>query len=513
MLKKLQHRIILINMLLVGVIIISVVAAICVNTYREAANNITSALSASYKYYQSDDDSTPYFGGGNGIGNGTGNGHSQWDKDLGRVFTVTVVCSSAGTIKSTVTKFGTMDSTNLQTATALAFSSDLNSGRIKSLNLAYTRHTDGDKTVIVFADTYTTLSAAKAQISSSAFMGGAALVILLLISILLSKVVCRPVEKAWTQQQQFVADASHELKTPLTVILANNDILLSKGHVDKTVTDQKQWVESTQMEAVHMKKLVDNLLFLARSDAAEAASQKIIFSEVVLSDVVMDSYLQFEPVAFEKGVMIDADIEPAVKVNGDPTQLKQLAHILIDNAIKYAGESGHIDIAVHKNGSAVNFSVTNTGPAIPKEDIKHIFERFYRADKARTQGSGYGLGLAIARSIVENHQGIISCVSNEADGTTFTASMPEASSAASGKFKRQPKIKPSKTIPGAVSTADSASFRSDRATDGPPDGVIDADYEISSPDSADSADAVSGLKLSPGQAPLDNRNAGEINKN
>ncbi|MCI2061298.1 MAG: HAMP domain-containing histidine kinase [Eubacteriaceae bacterium] len=507
MLKKLQHRIILINMLLVGVIIISVVAAICVNTYREAASNITSALSASYKYYKNDDDSTPNFGGGSGVGNGTGNGtHSQWDKDLGRVFTVTVVCDTAGSIKSTVTKFGTMDTANLQTATALAFSSDSSSGRIKSLNLAYAKHIDEDKVVIVFADTYTTLSAAQTQITSSALMGGAALIILLMISILLSKVVCRPVEKAWTQQQQFVADASHELKTPLTVILANNDILLSKGHVDKTVTDQKQWVESTKTEAVHMKKLVDNLLFLARSDAAEAASQKIVFSEVVLSDVVMDSYLQFEPVAFEKGVLIDADIEPAVKVNGDPTQLKQLAHILIDNAIKYAGDNGRIFITVSKNGSAANFSVNNTGPAIPREDIKHIFERFYRADKARTQGSGYGLGLAIARSIVENHQGIISCVSTEADGTTFTASMPEAAAAASGKFKRQPKIKPSKNAPGAVSTADSASFRSDRSSDEPPAGVIDADYEVVD----DGKDT--GLKLSPGQAPLENRNAGAINK-
>jgi signal transduction histidine kinase len=340
-------------------------------------------------------------------------------------------------------------------------------------------------------------------------MGGVALFILLLISVLLSKIVLRPVEKAWVQQQQFVADASHELKTPLTVILANNDILMSPGHVNDTVIDQKQWVESTQAEATHMKKLVDNLLFLARSDAADAASQKIICSDVSWSDTVMDIYLQFEPVAFENGVTIDADIERDTKVNGDPTQLRQLAHILIDNAIKYAGDNGRIFVKVASKGSVVDFSVNNTGAPIPKADIGHIFERFYRADKARKQEGGYGLGLAIAKSIVEKHGGIITCKSNETDGTTFTATLPLAAAASGSRiFKRGQKVKAVKpqSEPGTVSSADSSPFSSEHVDNGPPEGVLDADYVIKE-------EASSEPSLVPPEMPPLSSDDSEVNTN
>lgn len=473
MLQKLQHRFILINMVLVGVVIVSVIFGICINTYRDAINDISTALTQSMKAYENGDMSRPNIGGG-------GSAHKNNNDKLGSVATVTVVCDDSGKVSSVYQKYGSINDENLTTAVNAALSADNNTGRVKSLNLAYYKASSGNDNVIVFADTYTVIMAAKAQNTSSVLMGGAALFILLLISILLSKIVLRPVEKAWVQQQQFVADASHELKTPLTVILANNDILMSPGHVNDTVTGQKQWIESTQAEANHMKKLVDNLLFLARSDAADAASQKIICSDVSWSDTIMDIYLQFEPVAFEKGVLIDADIERDTKVNGDPTQLKQLAHILIDNAIKYAGDGGRIFVKVASKGSVVDFSVNNTGEPIPKEDIGHIFERFYRADKARTQEGGYGLGLAIAKSIVEKHGGVITCRSTESEGTTFTATLPLASGASKSRFKRGQKVKAVKPQagPGTVSSADSSAFSSSRIDSGPPEGVLDADYEI-----------------------------------
>ncbi|MGI6203699.1 MAG: sensor histidine kinase [Anaerovoracaceae bacterium] len=420
MLKKLQNRVVLLNMVLVGVVIISVIAAICLNTYSRANSMISNALTDAFKYYTSGEKYAPDISGGSEGEDGSDN------SSLRRVSTFITVYDSNGNLKKTVATFGTMQKSAYKKAAKIVNDSGKSKGTIKSMNIAFYKAKDGSDTVIVYADTYTQLTYAKQQIILSLWFGLLALLVLFVISVCLSKVVVRPVEKAWDQQHQFVADASHELKTPLTVILANNDILLSKDHLDKTVREEKQWVDSTQAEAVHMKKLVDNLLFLARSDAETDTAKKIVFSDVVLSDTVTDTYLQFDPVAFEKGVELRADIDPDVTVSGDPTQLKQLSHILIDNAIKYAGIAGIASVSVKSEGQDALFTVNNTGAPIPKEDIKHIFERFYRADKARTQGGGYGLGLAIAKSIVEAHHGVIKCESDAEHGTTFTVKIPLA---------------------------------------------------------------------------------------
>ncbi|MEE3361971.1 MAG: HAMP domain-containing sensor histidine kinase [Anaerovoracaceae bacterium] len=435
MLKKLQNRVILLTMLLVGVVIISVIAAICINTYSRANHMISSALTSAYKYYISEEKAEPNISGGSDE-DGSGSSGS----DLRRVSTFITVYDMNGDLKETVSTFGTMKKSSYEKATQIVDKSDKSKGIIKSMNIAFYKAKHNNDTVYVFADTYTQLTYAKQQIIQSIWFGALALMVLCVISICLSRVVVRPVEKAWEQQHQFVADASHELKTPLTVILANNDILMSKDHLDKTVREERQWIDSTEAEAVHMKKLVDNLLFLARSDAQADKAKNIVFSEVVFSDIVTDTYLQFDPVAFEKGVELNAEIDPGITVSGDSTQLKQLSHILIDNAIKYAGLAGVVSVKMTSDGQNALFSVNNTGAPIAKEDIKHIFERFYRADKARTQGGGYGLGLAIAKNIVETHHGVIKCESDEEHGTTFTASLPLAK-AKSGvlRIRRSPK--------------------------------------------------------------------------
>jgi signal transduction histidine kinase len=228
----------------------------------------------------------------------------------------------------------------------------------------------------------------------------------------------KPVAKAWAQQQQFVADASHELKTPLTAILATNNILLSNP--EYTIGEQRKWIENSQAEANHMKDLINNMLFLAKSEDEKV---QLMMSELSLSDIVTDTTLQFEPVAFENGTLIDSNIEGAITIQGDLTQMRQLVHILIDNACKYAGENGLVTVTLMRAPGTIRLEVNNTGTPIPNEDLPHIFERFYRSDKARTQqnqSGGYGLGLAIAKSIADRHKAQISAASSEADGTTFS---------------------------------------------------------------------------------------------
>lgn len=237
-----------------------------------------------------------------------------------------------------------------------------------------------------------------------------------LISLFLSKWALNPLEKSWIQQKQFVADASHELKTPLTVILANNKILSNNS--DKTIAEQKKWIESTLAEGQRMKKLIDDLLFLAKSDAN---TSKTVFTSVNLSDTLMSSLLPFESVAYEKGIELQSDIKDNIHVDGNEGQLKQLFAILIDNACKYTDENGLINVTLKVISSKVALvCVQNNGESISKEDLAHIFDRFYRADKARLhKEGGYGLGLSIAKSIANEHNAKIWAESSSIDGTKF----------------------------------------------------------------------------------------------
>ena len=280
----------------------------------------------------------------------------------------------------------------------------------------YLKKSDMAHSKIIFADNSFISGSLRTSVIISVLMLTGAMAVIFLISLWLSGLAVKPVKRAWEQQKQFVADASHELKTPLTVILANNNIMMS--HKDSTVADERQWLESTEEEANHMKKLIDNMLFLAKSDAGET---KVQLSTVDFSEMAEACALNFEPVAFEKEIMIDTDIESGITLEGDATQLNQLVHILVDNAVKYADPGTTVTIRLQKHGDKVEFSVNNKGTPIPKEDIEHIFDRFYRAEKSRTT-KGYGLGLSIAQNIVQSMNGRLTVQSDAENGTTFTAS-------------------------------------------------------------------------------------------
>lgn len=240
----------------------------------------------------------------------------------------------------------------------------------------------------------------------------------LAISILLARWVVRPTERAWSQQQQFVADASHELKTPLAVMMANNSILLS--HEGETIESQRRWVESNQTEARQMLELVNDMLFLARPDNAE---RQLVYEDVDLSALVQRNTLQFEAVCFERGVQLEEDVAASVMVRGDANRLQRLASTLIDNACKYA--DSQVKVSLARVGNQAKLAITNDGAIIPPEDLEHVFDRFYRVDKARVRSEGgVGLGLAIAQEVAHEHGGAITVASSEDAGTIFTATLP-----------------------------------------------------------------------------------------
>lgn len=254
-----------------------------------------------------------------------------------------------------------------------------------------------------------------------------AFIILILILLLCEYMARRsilPVDEAVRTQQQFIADASHELKTPLAVILANLDILSASP--DSTVRESGKWIESTKSEANRMSKLVNEMLFLARSDAA--MDMHYNFRLISLTDVVEEVVLTTEALAFERSITLEADIDENSQVVGDFERLKQVVMILVENATKYVNEGGVIRVQLTSAPRRMEIlTVTNTGTPVPPEKAEHIFERFYRVDESRVrEKGGYGLGLSIAQKIVEKHNGEIGLDYSNENGTRFSVRLPHA---------------------------------------------------------------------------------------
>jgi len=230
----------------------------------------------------------------------------------------------------------------------------------------------------------------------------------------------RPIKEAYTSKQEFLANASHELKTPLSVILLSTETL--EGEIDPNLSFQRQVVSGIEDEAQKMNHLVSQLLFLSRTDSRTATAKYEHFN---ISDSLSKEIVSYEKIAQAKGIKLSQSITPGLKINGDRKQLLSVFSILIDNAIKYSKENGEVYVTLEKNNTpkkqGVKLTVKDTGIGIPEAELKHIFERFYRLESSRSKETGgYGLGLAIAKEIVDQHKGSIHVNSIEKVGTTFT---------------------------------------------------------------------------------------------
>lgn len=282
--------------------------------------------------------------------------------------------------------------------------------------------TDRNSTVISFVDTTPLRSPLILLLLRSLLAFAGAMLIFLAISLHLAKLSLRPVEHAWQQQRQFVADASHELKTPLSVIRADTDILLS--HPEKTIEEQRKWLEYIQQQTERMNELVAGMLLLARADQATPAPHS---TEENISDLFLSCLLSFEARLFETGLTLETDIENGLSLRCDPEQIRRLIDILLDNACKYTPAGGRVLASLRRSDSQLCLVISNFGgPPIPDEAQSRLFERFYRVAPSRSRAEGgYGLGLAIARTIAVQHGGTITVHSTQSDGTSFTVLLPE----------------------------------------------------------------------------------------
>lgn len=285
------------------------------------------------------------------------------------------------------------------------------SGGMKE-RLIYAAVDKGSYVLVAFMDNTIIQDSMTTLFRYTLIFGGMAILLLFFAAIFLADRIVRPLEESYRKQKQFISDAGHELKTPVSVVNANAEML-------RREIGENLWLNNIQYENTRMGSLVTQLLELARTENVTPEMAEVDFGRIVMGET-----LPFETIIFEKGAKLQCDVAEELRVVGNTAQLSQLVSILLDNAVRHNTSGGTIQIVLHREKSQAVLSVSNEGTPIPAEQQKHLFDRFYRADEARTGGDNrYGLGLAIAKAIVAAHRGHISVFCH--DGlVVFTVAIP-----------------------------------------------------------------------------------------
>lgn len=405
MLKRLRIRLVAIIVGLVGAVFLCMVAL----TYMSSETSLNTLVDHSL---------TDVLQERTGFDAGVG---SDEPMGMDRLPVIWVDIASGGFVLGTNQEQVSIDADLLRETVANALESGQTSGKDKTNHISWRMNSSKFGWRIAIADTSSVDGEISSQLVRSLELGAGGIVAIVLIALLLSHWALKPVERAWEQQRQFVADASHELKTPLSVILANTQILMNDE--SKIPEESRRWIEGTSDEAERMRGLVEELLELARTEGCAGSARAN--APVDLSSLVEGDALQFDAVAYERGCGIETNVVDGISVLGDQDQLDRLLKTLIDNACKYAARGTQIKVTLEKNGSHALFVATNQGESIPEEDLPRVFDRFWRSDKARARSTGgYGLGLAIAKGIAESHGGKIWATSDDVQGTSFYVKLP-----------------------------------------------------------------------------------------
>ena len=288
------------------------------------------------------------------------------------------------------------------------------SGVLEAYSLRFLRRDLGESVMYVFTDITAELQVLNTLLRNCLLIGAVSFFAFLAVTVLLSRWIVRPVEQAWRQQRQFVADASHELKTPLTVIMTNAELLQEGGR-------DPQFVSNILTMSRQMRFLVESLLQLARADSGQTKAE---VDTLDYSALVEDAVLPFEPVYFEQGLILESTIEPGILLTGSASHLRQVVEILLDNGQKYSAPGGTVRLELRRQGrNQCLLRIATPGRELTEQECRDVFKRFYRADEARSMNQSYGLGLAIAQRITEDHRGKIWAESG--DGyNTFCVTLP-----------------------------------------------------------------------------------------
>ncbi|MWC30259.1 sensor histidine kinase [Paenibacillus sp. MMS18-CY102] len=434
MFTKLRNRFLVVNLVIISFMMLLAFAAIYTITYQNVRKDIDMELGRVSEFYHKPEGKfggekqkdgggghLPKGDGGIGSGNGIGIGDGNGNPPPERSVSFSLQTDEQWNITSANSRFD-MDSAFYDLAASEAASARSNSGKftLDGNRWAYKIQSNGAGHQVVYLD----VTAQQKIITNLVYTFSAVGLVMLILIYFTSRYFANrsiaPVKEAFNKQKQFIADASHELKTPLAVINTNADVLLANS--EDTIRNQAKWLHRIQSETERMKTLTNDLLYLTEMDDSRAG---MIFSNFNVSESVESVILTMEAVVFEKDLSLRYEIEPDLAVRGNNEQIKQVAMILLDNAIKYTPAKGTIDISLKKRHHEIVLAVANTGDGIQPEHLERIFDRFYRADASRSRRlGGYGLGLAIAKSIVEQHRGKIVAKSTPKEMTSFTVLLP-----------------------------------------------------------------------------------------
>ena len=340
------------------------------------------------------------------------------DQSQSRLPYFTIVINARGTVIASGSAYFDLEDTDfLEEMVETVLDSGETMGYISEYSLRYYYISGMGTQCFAFLDISSHQATLRTLLKTNGLVCFVSMAAFLLISALLARWAVKPVAKAWEQQKQFVSDASHELKTPLTVIMSNAELLQSP---DCNEENRQQFTASILTMSRQMRHLVEGMLELARADNGKI---KTSFTKLELGKLVSDSLLPFEPVFFEKGLFLESSISENVQVLGSTHHLRQVMDILLDNAGKYSAPGVVTVTLTRQSRGSCLLTVANPGEPIPKADLERIFDRFYRADEARSRTGSFGLGLAIAKTVVREHGGKIWAESNET-GNRFCVQLP-----------------------------------------------------------------------------------------
>ena len=282
-------------------------------------------------------------------------------------------------------------------------------------NFRYSKEEQTNGTRMVFLDCGRKLDQFRSCLKISVIVGLAGCVAVFLAFVFAAGKIARPIAESYEKQKRFISDAGHEIKTPLTIINANVDLMELDG--------EKEELSDIRQQTKRLTELTNDLVMLSKMEEAEHTLQKIEFP---LSDTVSETAAGFRAPAASRGITLEADITPDMTVNGAPDMVRRLVSVLLENAVKYSPEGGSVRLELKPHRRNAVLTVTNDSETpVSEADLPHIFDRFYRADSSRNSATGgHGIGLSIAKAIVEAHGGSISASTKTGRDLTVTALLP-----------------------------------------------------------------------------------------
>lgn len=426
MINNLRLKLIGATMLSLTIVLSVVVGVIAYSTYRGIIDDADAVLTLladnGGSFPEMGDDPPGNDEGIPGVGNsGAGNNLRRWNDILSspeleyetRYFTVTFNTRTGNLISVNTGKIAAVDSSSAVEYAEGVIAQNRTSGFVDDYR--YIVYESETETSVVFLDCARNLATFRTVITASLGISCVGLVMVLILLIFLSGRIVKPFWENYEKQRRFITDAGHDLKTPLTVIGADAEVL-------EMDIGESEWITDIKNQVTRLTDMTNSLIMLSKMEEPEPQYQMLDFP---LSDIVEETLDEYRSLAKTQGKNLSGSVQPMISFCGDEKAIRRLLSILLDNAMKYSDDNGVISLNLEQQRGSIRLSVFNTTPSMPKESLPHLFDRFYRTDESRnSQTGGYGLGLSIAAAIVTAHKGKISASTNDEKSLLISITFP-----------------------------------------------------------------------------------------